>query len=163
MPPRDSDVGEEGAPPGDPAVLVLSVGKFAFKVATDRLYGQEGTWAKGEGNRVRIGLSDYLQQRSGDMAFAEVKAVGTEVSVGGELAVVETVKVNVSLSSPVTGRVVEVNPLMAGAPEVINQDPYGTGWMAVVEARDWQADSQRLLEPQAFWAKMKREAEQEVD
>jgi len=142
--------------------LETTVDKFTFKVAIDRLYNEEGIWAKPEGNLVRIGLSDFLQQRSGDVAFAEVKPVGTKAAFGDEIALIETIKVNISLTSPVTGKVVEVNPAMVTAPEAINQDPYGTGWLAVVEATDWQTDKANLLDPQAYLAKMKVEAEQEV-
>ena len=142
--------------------LETTVDKFTFKVATDRLYNPEGTWAHAEGNRVRIGLSDFLQQHSGDVAFADVKPVGTRIPFGAEVATVETIKVNISLPSPAGGKVLEVNPAMSTAPEAINQDPYGKGWLAVIEAADWEADKARLLDPQAYFAKMKREAEQEV-
>ena len=145
-----------------PEYLETMVDKFTFKVATDRLYSQEGIWAKKEGELVRVGLSDFVQQRSGDVAFAEVKPEGTQVAFGDEIAVIETIKVNISLTSPVTGKVAEVNPVMATAPEAINQDPYGAGWLAVVEATDWQTDKANLLDPQAYFAKMKVEAEQEV-
>ena len=57
--------------------LETTVDKFTFKVATDRYYSSEGFWAQDDGNRIRIGLTDFLQQRSGDVAFAEVKPVGT--------------------------------------------------------------------------------------
>ncbi len=142
--------------------LEVTVDKFTFKVATDRLYNAEGIWAKQEGNLVRIGLSDFLQQRSGDVAFAEVKPVGTQAAPGDEIAVIETIKVNISLTSPVTGKLVEVNPAMATAPEAINQDPYGNGWLAVVAATDWKTAKAALLTPQAYFTKMKAEAEQEV-
>jgi len=145
-----------------PEYLETMVDKFTFKVATDRLYSQEGIWAKTEGKLVRVGLSDFVQQRSGDVAFAEVKPAGAAVAFGDEVAVIETIKVNISLGSPVTGRVIEVNPNMATAPEVINQDPYEAGWLAVIEAADWEADRLRLLDPQVYFEKMKREAEQEV-
>ncbi|NCP15441.1 glycine cleavage system protein H [bacterium] len=145
-----------------PEFLETTVDKFTFKVAIDRLYNEEGIWAKPEGNLIRIGLSDFLQQRSGDVAFAEVKTVGTQAAFDDEIAVVETIKVNISLTSPVTGKVVEVNPAMATAPEAINQDPYGAGWLAVVETTEWEVDKAKLLNPQAYFAKMKVEAEQEV-
>jgi glycine cleavage system H protein len=142
--------------------LETTVDKFTFRVATDCLYNSEGIWSKTEGNRVRIGLSDFLQQHSGDVAFAEVKAKGSEVAFGDEIATIETIKVNISLSSPVTGKVVEINPAMVTTPEAINQDPYGIGWLAVIEAADWEADQVKLLDPQAYFAKMKRDAELEV-
>lgn len=142
--------------------LETTVDKFIFKVATDRFYNAEGVWAKLEGQYVRIGLSDFLQQRSGDVAFAEVKPAGTALNIGDEVAVIETIKVNISLSSPVTGKVVEVNPAMETDPEAINQDPYDSGWLAVIEAQDWETDHTQLLDPQAYFELMKTEAEEEV-
>lgn len=143
--------------------LQITVDKFTFKVATDRFYNAEGIWAKQEGPCVRIGLSDFSQQRSGDIAFAEVKPEGTALAFGDEVAVIETIKVNISLSSPVSGKILEVNPDMETAPEVINQDPFQGGWIAVIEASDWEADQTRLLDAPAYFAKMKKEAEEEVN
>jgi glycine cleavage system H protein len=145
-----------------PEFLETVVDKFTFKVATDRLYNAEGIWARRERNLVRVGVTDFLQQRSGDVAFAEVKPVGTQVAFGDEIAVIETIKVTVSLASPVTGRVVEINPSMSTAPEAINRAPFGAGWLAVIEAANWETEVAGLLAPQAYFAKMKAEAEQEV-
>ena len=142
--------------------LETTVDKFIFKVATDRYYSSEGLWAQADGNRVRIGLSDFLQQRSGDVAFADVNKEGTTVNVGDEVATIETIKVNISLTSPITGKIVEVNPAMATAPEAINQDPYGDGWLAVIEATGWETDRVSLLDPQAYFALMRGQAEEEV-
>ncbi len=142
--------------------LETTVDKFIFRVAADRYYHSEGVWAQAEGNRVRIGLSDYLQQRSGDVAFAEVKPEGTALAFDDELAVIETIKADVGLASPVTGRVVEVNPALEIMPEVINQDPYGEGWLAVIEVSAWESDRTRLLDAQAYFLLMKREAEEEA-
>ncbi len=142
--------------------LQITVDKFTFKVATDRYYNEEGVWVLAQGNRVRIGLSDFLQQRSGDVAFAEITPQGTVLAVGDEIAVIETVKVNISLSSPVSGSIVEINPLMETAPEIINQDPYGEGWLAIIEATQWESDSSRLLDPQAYYSRMQIQAEESV-
>jgi glycine cleavage system H protein len=142
--------------------LETTVDKFIFKVATDRLYNPEGIWAQADGNLVRIGLTDFLQQHSGDMAFAEVKPAGTKLGFDDEIATVETIKVTLSLPSPVSGTILEVNPAMEASPEAINQDPFGAGWLAIVEASDWEADQAKLLNPQDYFEKMKREAEQEV-
>ena len=150
-----------------PEVLETTVDKFVFRVATDRYYSSEGVWAsplplgEGMGVRVRIGVSDFLQQRSGDVAFAEVKPEGTVVATGDEVAVIETIKVNISLTAPVSGKVVEVNPAMATTPEAINKDPYGEGWLAVIEPGDWETDRARLLDAQAYFVLMKGQAEEE--
>lgn len=142
--------------------LETTVDKFTFKVATDRYYSGEGVWAKAEGDRVSLGLSDFVQQRSGDVAFADVKPAGTVLAAGDEVAVIETIKVNITYTSPVNGKIVEVNPAMEDAPEAINQDPYGTGWLAVLEVADWEAERAKLLEPQAYFTIMKGQAEEEV-
>ncbi len=102
---------------------------------------QRGFGQNRKAGTSRIGLSDYLQQRSGDIAFVEIMPVGTELAFGDEVAVIETIKVNISLGSPVSGKVAEVNPDMEMAPEVINQDPYGKGWIAIVEASNWEIGS----------------------
>ncbi|HET90005.1 MAG TPA: glycine cleavage system protein H [Chloroflexi bacterium] len=144
-------------------ILEFTLDKFRFEVPTDRFYNEEGLWALPEGDsRVRIGLSDFLQQRSGDVAFAEIKPEGTALAFGDEVAVIETIKVDIVLSSPVTGAVVEVNPAMDLSPEVINQAPYGEGWLVVIEAGDWEADRGRLLDPAAYFEIMKQEAEEEA-
>jgi glycine cleavage system H protein len=146
-----------------PEFLEFSVDKFTFRVATDRYYNAEGVWAKAENEQVRIGLSDFLQQRSGDVAFAEVKAQGTTVSFGEEVANIETIKVEIALPSPVSGKVVEVNPAMDEAPEAINQEPYGKGWLAVIQAPDWESERSKLLDPEAYLAHIKQEAEEEIN
>jgi glycine cleavage system H protein len=142
--------------------LEITVDKFTFKVATARLYNEQGVWAKMDAGLVRVGLSDFVQQRSGDVAFAEIEPVGTQVTPGDDLATIETIKVNISLPSPVAGEIIEINPGMVSAPESINQDPFGAGWLAVIKATDWEIDKSHLLNPEAYLAKMKLEAENEV-
>ena len=142
-------------------MLRFNIDKFTFQVATDRWYSNEGVWAKWEGMHVVIGLSDYVQQRSGDVAFVELKPAGSLLNQGEEVAVIETIKVNIAFTSPVSGKVVEVNPAMAEAPEAINQDPFGDGWLAVIKAADWTADCTRLYDAQVYFAHMKVEAEEE--
>jgi glycine cleavage system H protein len=145
-----------------PAILEFTVDKFTFRVATDRVYTGEGLWARKEDNYIRLGLSDYLQQRSGDVAFVELKPVGTVLTMGDELVVIETIKVDISLSSPLAGRVIEVNPALKTTPEIINQDPYGSGWLTIIEPEESEANLELLLEPLAYFAKIKHEAEQEA-
>src|SRR5512140_2345936 len=96
-----------------PEYLETTVDKFTFKVARDRFYTQDGVWIlpieSPEDMKVRIGPTDYMQQHSGDAAFANVKPVGTTLKVGDEFAEIETIKVNVGLPSPVSGAIVEAN------------------------------------------------------
>jgi len=145
-----------------PDYLEAAVDKFIFRVATDRLYSPAGVWALAEGDRIRVGMTDFLQQQSGDVAFAEVRRAGRAVAAGDEVALIETIKANVEVTSPVSGTVSEVNPALAMTPEVINQDPYGEGWLAVIEASDWPKDRDALLDPQAYFELMKGQAEAEA-
>jgi len=142
--------------------LEITVDKFTFKVATDRFYSFEGVWVKEENGRIRIGLSDFVQQRSGDVAFADVRPAGTTLAAGDDLANIETIKVNITYTCPVSGKIVEVNPAMSDTPEAINREPYGAGWMAVMEIIDWEAERARLLDPQAYFEIMKGQAEEET-
>jgi glycine cleavage system H protein len=153
-----------------PEYLETTVDKFIFRVATDRLHSSDGVWAlwvagqvesQGSGH-VRIGLTDYVQQLNGDVAFAHVKPVGTKLAVGDEVAELETIKATVSLFSPVSGTVVAVNPDLDLSPEIINQEPYGKGWLAVIEAADWEVDKAKLLDPQAYLSAMRSQAEGEL-
>jgi glycine cleavage system H protein len=142
--------------------LEMRIDKFTFRVATDRWYSDEGVWAMLEGERVRIGISDFVQQRSGDVAFVEVKPVGTILARGEEVAVIESIKVNISFASPIDGRVVESNPAMKDSPEAVNDDPFGQGWLALIEPVDWAADSRKMLDAKAYLTRMKTEAEEEA-
>jgi len=147
-----------------PTSLEVSFDKFTFKVASDRLYTRDGLWVlqlpPADGKRVRVGLTDYLQQHHGDLAFATVKRAGTRVGAGEELAEIETVKVNLSLPAPLSGTVMEVNPALALTPEVINRDPYGEGWLAVMETTNLDAELGALLDPAAYFAAMQQQAEE---
>ena len=145
-----------------PEHLETTVDKFVFRVATDRLYSPEGVWVQPQGNNARIGLTDYLQQRGGDVAFIHLKPLGTRLAVGDEFAELETIKTTQSLFSPLGGTLVEVNSAVERTPETINQDPYGAGWLAVIEAADWEADRAKLLDPHAYLAVMRSQAEQET-
>jgi glycine cleavage system H protein len=142
--------------------IEMKVDKFSFKVAVDRFYSSQGVWALAAGNSVRIGLSDFLQQRSGDIAFVDVKAEGTRLAAGAQVAAVETIKVNLELASPLAGAVLRVNALMETAPETINLDPYGDGWLCEIGAENWETDSKSLLDPAAYFAWMQHEVDHEV-
>jgi glycine cleavage system H protein len=143
-------------------MLELTVDKFTFRVPKGLYYSDAGVWVEQEGNVARLGLSDFSQQRSGDMAFVQVKPVETPLKPGDEFSSVETIKVNVILPSPVTGMIVEVNAALQDAPELINQDPYSTGWLVVVQLTEWESDKAKLLNADAYYALTKRQAKEEV-
>ncbi|HPH95674.1 MAG TPA: hypothetical protein PKW33_04225 [Anaerolineaceae bacterium] len=139
------------------AFLELTLDKFIFRVDPACAYTPQGIWVKEAGPVNRLGLSDFLQQRSGDVAFAEVKPAGSILAAGAAFASIETIKVDVDLLLPAAARVVRVNPALGTAPEVINQDPYGDGWLCEVE---WQEKPQ-LLAAAAYFEQMEKEAREE--
>jgi len=143
-------------------VLELTVDKFRFRFPADLSYSEAGVWVRFEGSRARIGLSDFTQQRNGDVAFAEPKDVGTVVGRGDEVAVVETIKVNISVPAPVDGKVIAVNGDLAAAAELVNQDPYGKGWLAVLEVGDAAAAKDSLKTAAEALALARVQAEAEV-
>ena len=143
-------------------MLKVSVDKFIFLVPAGFFYSDAGVWVKPEDHRVRLGLSDFAQQSNGDVAFSKVKPVGTKLERGDEFAEIETVKVNVSFPSPVRGTIVEVNRSLMDAPELINQEPYGKGWLAVVELSKAEDTLAHLLDAQAYLALVKGQAEAEM-
>ncbi len=149
------------------AFLETTVDKFTFRVPTDRLYAADGVWvlrldAK-DGVRVRVGLTDFMQQRSGDIAFVTVRPPGTQLRAGDDFADIETIKVNVALPLPVGGSVLEVNAALGATPEIVNQDPYGDGWLAVIAVADWETDRKALLTPEAYFTHMQQQARSEVE
>jgi glycine cleavage system H protein len=104
-----------------------------MKVPEDRRYTKDHEWAQLEGGRVRIGITDYAQDALGDVVFVQLPAVGTVVEAGGACSEVESTKSVSDVYSPVAGTVVEVNVELADAPQRLNEDPYGTGWICTIE------------------------------
>lgn len=142
--------------------LEITIDKFTFKTADDRSYTQQGVWARAEGGLIRTGISDYSQQRNGDVAFAEVCPESTRLNSGDEFASVETIKITLNLASPLSGRILETNPMLETTPEIINQDPYGDGWLALIEPTNWATERLSLLDAQAYFEFIKLDAEQEA-
>ena len=147
-----------------PKYLEMTADKFTFRVATDRLYSPEGVWVLPEpgSTRVRVGVADYLQQHNGDVAFANIKAVGTKLAAGGKFAEIETIKAMVDLPAPINGTIVEVNGALNMSPEAINQDPYEKGWLAVLEPAAWEEERSKLLGPAAYFAVMQKQVEEDL-
>ena len=100
-------------------------------------YSKEHEWVRVEENGlVTIGISDHAQDQLGDLVFVELPEVGTRVEAGGECAVVESVKAASDIYSPVSGEVTAANQALADTPEIINDDPYGEGWIFQVKLAD---------------------------
>lgn len=134
--------------------------KFVFRVRKSLLYSVDDVWVKTEpGGMVRVGLTDFAQRRSGDIVFAEVTPAGTKVERGGILGSYETVKLVRDILSPMEGVVSEVNPLVDSKPEVINSDPYGEGWLAIIKLA---SGLDKLLAAEQYFERMKASVAEEL-
>jgi glycine cleavage system H protein len=142
--------------------IELTVDKFIFRFPGDLRYAESGLWIRQEHGLIRVGLSDFMQQRNGDIAFANLTPTGSTLDVGDEIASIETVKTNISLPSPVKGKIVEVNSILEESPELINQEPYGRGWMAVVQPENLEQDLGLLMTAKAYSNLAKQQAEAEL-
>ena len=112
--------------------------KFIFRVKVGYLYSHEDFWADVRGPVATVGLTDFLQKSKGDVAFLETVEAGSEVKQGQELGTIETIKATFAIISPVTGRVMEINPELEGSPYLLNEDPYGEGWIYKIELSVWK-------------------------
>lgn len=106
---------------------------MASKVPTELRYSEEHEWLKVEGKQGRVGISDHAQHQLTDIVYVKLPAKGQHVKKGEVLGEVESIKSVSPIYSPVTGKVLEVNAALDKAPELMNQDPYGKGWFALVE------------------------------
>lgn len=97
-------------------------------------YTEEHEWARGDGNRVTIGITSYAQDALGDVVYVDLPASGTRVEKGQPFGEVESTKSVSDLYAPLTGVIVERNETLESSPELVNTDPYGEGWMVVIEA-----------------------------
>jgi glycine cleavage system H protein len=143
-------------------LLEFTVDKFTFTIPADRLYHPEGLWVLERDGQLVIGVTDFFQQNGGDVAFAEMAEAGSTVVVGECLGNIETVKVDVELPSPVSGAVVEVNERLELEAEIINQDPYGEGWLVVIEPATWEVERAALMSPRAYFEHSRIQALEEI-
>ncbi len=142
--------------------LTLKVDKFTFRFPKDLSYSDAGLWMRREGDLFRLGLSDFAQQRNGDVAFANLMPPGTALAVDDEIGSIETVKVNLSLPSPVKGNILEVNSGLEESPEWINQEPYGRGWMMLVRPEDPNQPPKGVLDARSYLNLAKQQVEAEL-
>ncbi len=113
-------------------------------------YTQNHEWAQASGDLVRVGITDFAQDQLGDVVYVELPQVGTHFNTGQEFGTVESVKAVSPLYLPLAGEVVEVNGTLEGAPELVNQSPYGEGWMVLVKPDAPEEWSHGLLSPEGY-------------
>jgi len=122
-----------------------------MNVPDDLRYSKDHEWIREEGDRLRIGVTDYAQDALGDVVFVQIPEVGIKVTAGDSFSEVESTKSVSDIYAPVAGTIVEVNADLADAPQRVNDDPYGEGWLCVLEPDDG-AEVASLLDAAAYKA-----------
>jgi glycine cleavage system H protein len=120
-------------------------------VPDDLLYSSDHEWVRVEDGLVRVGITDYAQDALGDVVFVQVPSIGTEVRAGDRFSEVESTKSVSDIYAPISGTIVEVNTDLADAPQRVNEDPYGEGWLCVLRPAD-EAGLDALLNAAAYQA-----------
>jgi len=99
----------------------------------DIKYHKEHTWAKVKGKKATIGITDYAQESLGDIVYIDLPDTDIEVDANTEITEIESTKATSAVISPLSGTIIEINDKLADSPEIINEDPYGKGWIAIIE------------------------------
>ncbi len=124
----------------------------------DLKYSKEHEWVRISGNVVTVGISDYAQDQLGEIVFVELPAEGEEFSKGDAFGVVESVKSVNDIYAPVTGTVMEINDPVVDSPEIVNEDPYGEGWLIKFEVSD-PKELKELMSAKEYEKYLKEESE----
>jgi len=135
--------------------------KFIFTVKKNLLYAENDVWAEIKDGKAKIGVTDFLQRRGGDIIFAELPKKGSNVRRLEEIVNLETIKAVLSIESPFSGAVTEVNTVLNDKPELINEEPYGGGWLVTIAPSNLEEDKRQLITAEKYFELMKKKIEDE--
>ena len=137
--------------------------KFIFKVKEGIYYHNDGCWVKvlDNSNIVTVGITDFLQILNGDISSIKLFGVGVNIRQGETFGDIETMKVSFELTSPVTGKISEQNNILLESPELVNLEPYESGWLVKIELADFNKDRINLMDSDKYFDYMKQQVEAE--
>jgi glycine cleavage system H protein len=115
----------------------------------DVRYHREHQWVRVDGKRATVGITDYAQEELGDIVYVEMPDVGVEVAGEEDISEIESTKTTAPLIAPVSGKIIEVNEELKDAPELVNEDPYGKGWIITIEMTDPE-EVQELMDAKEY-------------
>lgn len=141
--------------------IVVTHDKFEFRIpAVDYLFNENDVWVRAQDGVARIGISDYMQQSLTDINFFDAPKVDDRVEQFGELGSLESAKAVFEIIAPASGTVVAVNQAVIANPGLINEDPYGSGWLVELKLSDWPQNLELLVDGAAYATIVKRKAEE---
>jgi glycine cleavage system H protein len=129
--------------------------KFIFKVKKDLLYTEDDVWVNVEGESARIGVTDFFQRRGGDIVYIVLPNVNDKVEIQEEFTQFETIKAVSTIKSPLRGTIENVNDTLNDKPELVNEDPYGEGWLIIITPQKLKEDLTKLLTAEKYFDLMK--------
>ena len=139
--------------------LVVTHDKFEFRVpVVDYVFNENDVWAHVSAGTARVGISDYMQQKLTDISYFDTPKLDAVVDQFGELGNLESAKAVFEIIAPVSGALVAVNAAVVENPGLINEDPYGAGWLVEMKLTAWPQDQELLLDPVAYAEIVKRKA-----
>ena len=143
--------------------LLVTQDKYQFRIpAHDYAFTENDTWVRLVGEQAFVGVSDYIQQKLTDITYFAPPASDDPIEQFGELGTIESAKAVLEIIAPVSGSVVAVNTTLIDHPELMNEDPYGAGWIAMLALTDYAADQELLLDSAAYAAVVQRKAAEEA-
>ncbi len=131
-----------------------------YEVPEGLYYSTDFIWAKTEGDKVRIGFTDFAQKRLKEIVYTEIQDIGTKIKQGESCGTVESVKAVSDVIAPISGTIEEVNQEVLSKPELLNDDPYNTGWILILKPENLQAELPNLMdfEKAVEWHKQQAES-----
>ena len=142
--------------------LAVAHDKFEFRIpVVDYLFNENDVWVRASDGVARVGISDYMQQKLTDISFFDFPKGDSGVEQFGELGSLESTKAVFEIISPATGTVARVNPMVIANPALINEDPYGAGWLVELKLTNWPQDQEMLIDASAYAEIVKRKAAEE--
>lgn len=142
--------------------LVVTHDKFEFRIpVVDYVFNENDVWARVWDGVARVGISDYMQQKLTDISYFDPPKLDATVEQFGEVGSLESAKAVFEIISPISGTVTAVNPAVVDNPALVNEDPYGAGWLVEMNLTDWPQDQELLLDPAAYAVIVKRKAAEE--
>ena len=124
--------------------------KTDFAVPEELYYTKEHEWIRVEGDKCRVGVTDYAQDSLHEIVYVDLPKVGAKVAQMQSLGTVESVKAVADVYSPIAGDILEVNNALSDSPELVNKSPYGEGWITLIRPGDLKKDLSKLMKPEAY-------------
>jgi len=140
---------------------VLKSGKFEIKIPKDLHYSEHNSWAELENSSIRVGVSDFFQILLGDITFVELPSLGEFIQSSKEIGSVESIKAVLDIYSPISGKVIGINPKVQESPDIVNRSPYEQGWLLQIEPTNLGKDLERLLNAERYLEYVKSQIEEE--